>query len=316
MATRSVATVFGGSGFLGRYIVKRLAQAGNVVRVAGRDTEAAKFLQPMGSPGQIVPLFAPLSREADIARAVEGADMVVNLIGILTEPRAGDFQRIQGEGATRIARAAAAAGVTRMVQMSAIGADPASRSAYGRSKAAGEAGVQAAIPTAVVLRPSLVFGTEDKFFNRFANLARSSPVMPVIAGDSRFQPVYVGDVADATMAALTHPDAAGKTFELGGPRVWTFRELLVWILATVHRHRPLLEVPMRVAELQARVAELLPGKPLTRDQLLLLSQDNVVSPGMPGLADLGVAATPVELIVPRYLARYRTGGGRREQYTV
>ena len=316
MATRSVATVFGGSGFIGRYVVKRLAQAGHVVRVAGRDTEAAKFLQPMGSPGQIVPLFAPLSREADLARAVDGADLVVNLIGILSEGHPGDFARVQGEGATRIARAAAAAGVTRMVQVSAIGADANARSLYARSKAAGEAGVRTAIPTAVVLRPSLVFGPEDKFFNRFANLARFSPVMPVIAGDSRFQPVYVGDVADAVMAALTRTDATGRTFELGGPRVWTFRELLVWILETVQRHRRLVEVPMGVAEFQARIAERVPGKPLTRDQLLLLAQDNVVSAEMPGLLDLGIAATPVELIVPRYLARYRAGGGRREQYSV
>ena len=316
MATRKVATVFGGSGFLGRYIVKRLAQSGHVVRVAGRDTEAAKFLQPMGSPGQIVPLYAPLSSEADVARAVEGADVVVNLIGILAESRPGDFHRVQGEGPGRIARAAAAAGVQQMVHVSAIGADPASRSLYGRSKAEGEAAVHAAMPAAAVLRPSLVFGPEDKFFNRFASIARISPVMPVISGSSRFQPVYVGDVADAAMAALARPDAAGRVFELGGPRVWTFRELLAWILETVGRKRLMLDVPMAIAAVQARIAERIPGKPLTRDQLLLLSQDNVVAPRALTLADLGVAATPVELIVPRYLARYRVGGGRSEQYKV
>jgi len=316
MATRSVATVFGGSGFVGRYVVKRLAQAGHVVRVAGRDTEAAMFLRPMGGPGQIVPLFAPLSREADVARAVDGADIVVNLIGILVENRSGDFHRVQGEGPGRIARLAAAAGVGRMVHVSAIGADPNSASLYARTKAEGEAAVHAAKPSAVVLRPSLVFGPEDKFFNRFAGLTRFLPFMPVICGDSRFQPVYVGDVADAVMAGLTRPDAAGQIFELGGPRVWAFRELLEWILVQTHRKRPLIDIPMGVARFQAMIAEHVPGKPLTRDQLLLLAQDNVVSGHLPGLAELGVSATPVELIVPRYLARYRPGGGRREQSPV
>ncbi len=347
MATRSVATVFGGSGFIGRYVVKRLAQAGHVVRVASRNPDRAGLLRPMGVVGQIVPLYASLSNAADVARAVQGSDFVVNLIGVLSEARAGDFKRLQEDGAGRLPTAAGGrrrgpgggggaggappapgrrraapappprraprAGVRRMVQVSAIGADPASPSRYAQTKAAGEQTVRAAMPAATVLRPSLVFGPEDQFFNRFAAMTRFSPVMPVIAGDTRFQPVYVCDVADAIMAGLARDDAAGRTFELGGPRVWTFRELLAWIVAQTHRRRPLVEVPLGVARLQARVLEKLPGRLLTQDQLLQLTRDNVVAAGASGLAELGIAATPVELVVPGYLARFRPGGTRRQQ---
>ena len=313
MATRSVATVFGGSGFIGRYVVKRLAAAGHIVRVAGRNTEAAKQLMVTGRVGQVVPLYVSLGNEAAVARAVEEADLVVNLVGILTERHAGDFMRIQGDGAGRIARAAAAAGVARMVHVSAIGADAGSPSRYAQAKAAGEAHMREALPGATILRPSLVFGAEDQFFNRFGAMAMTLPVMPVISGDTRFQPVYVGDVADAVMAALHRDDAAGFTYELGGPRVWSFRDILVWILKETHRRRPLIEVPMGLARLQARIGELVPGKPFTRDQLLLLQRDNVVSPGMPGLVELGITPTPVELVVPDYLDRYRQGGGKREE---
>ena len=316
METRSVATVFGGSGFLGRYVVKRLASAGYVTRVAVRDTEGAMFLRPMGRVGQIVPMYASLGHEATIARAVEGASLVVNLVGILAERRAGDFTRLQAEGAGQIAKLAAAAGATRLVQVSAIGADPASPSKYARSKAAGEEAVRAAMPAATVLRPSLVFGAEDQFFNRFAAMAQVLPFMPVISGDTKMQPVYVGDVADAVMAGLTGLDTAGKTYELGGPRVWTFREILAYILSETHRRRRLVNIPMGVARIQAGFAELLPTKPFTRDQLLLLSRDNVVTPGMPGLPELGVVATPVELVVPDYLDRYRPGGGKLERIPV
>ena len=313
METRSVATVFGGSGFLGRYVVKRLAAAGYVTRVAVRDTEGAMFLRPMGRVGQIVPMFASLAQEATIAQAVEGASVVVNLIGILAERRSGDFTRIQAEAPGRIARLAAAAGATRMVQISAIGADPASPSLYAQTKAAGEAAVLAAMPSATVLRPSLVFGAEDKFFNRFAAMGALLPFMPVIAGDTKMQPVYVGDVADAVMAGLTGLETPGRTFELGGPRVWTFREILAYILKETRRNRPLINIPMSVARFQASIAEKLPTKPFTRDQLLLLSKDNVVAAGMAGLTELGIAGTPVELVVPEYLDRYRPGGGKLER---
>ena len=313
MATRSVATVFGGSGFIGRYVVKRLAAQGHIVRVAGRNTEAAKPLMTMGRVGQVVPLYVSLGNQAAVERAVEGADMVVNLVGILAEQRAGDFQRIQADGPAQIARAAAAAGVVRMVQVSAIGADASSPSMYARTKAAGEAGVRASLPGATILRPSLVFGAEDQFFNRFGAMAMTLPVMPVIQGDSKFQPVYVGDVADAVVAGLMRPDTVGQIYELGGPRVWTFRELLAWILHETRRNRPLIDIPMGLARIQARLGELLPSKPLTRDQLLMLGRDNVVSAGMRGLSDLGITPTPVELIVPGYLDRYRAGGGKREE---
>ena len=313
METRSVATVFGGSGFLGRYVVKRLAAAGYVTRIAVRDTESAMFLRPMGRVGQIVPMYASLGHEATIARAVEGASVVVNLIGILAERRAGDFQRVQAEGAGRIASLAASAGATRMVQVSAIGADPASPSLYAKTKAAGEAAVLAALPTATVLRPSLVFGAEDQFFNRFGRMAQVLPFMPVIAGDTKMQPVYVGDVADAVIAGLTGSGTAGKTYELGGPRVWTFREILAYILKETRRKRRLVDIPMGMARFQASIAEKLPTKPFTRDQLLLLSHDNVVQPGASGLAELGIPATPVELVVPEYLDRYRRGGGKLER---
>jgi len=310
MATRSVATVFGGSGFIGRYVVKRLAARGYTTRVATTDPEASLFLKPMGAVGQVVPLYASIANEPSVARAVEGANLVVNLVGILAESHPGDFEKLQGEGPGRIARLAAAAGVQRLVHVSAIGANPDSPSQYAASKGRGEAAMRAGFPAATILRPSLVFGAEDKFFNRFAQLAQVLPFMPVISGDSRFQPVHVANVADAVMAALTQEAAAGALFELGGPRVWRFRELLAYILQVTGRRRRLVDIPMNVARVQAAICEHLPGKPLTRDQLLLLAQDNVVAEGAKTLHDLGVAPTPVELAVPTYLRRFRAGGGR------
>ena len=311
METRRVATVIGGSGFLGRYIVKRLAADGHIVRVAVRDPESAMFLRPMGRVGQVVPLFADIGSDGTLARAVEGADIVVNLVGILAERKSGDFKRYQAEGAGRVARLSAAAGVQHLVQMSAIGADPASPSQYGKTKAEGEALVRQHFPGAIILRPSLVFGPEDQFFNRFAALAMISPVMPVIAGSSRFQPVYVGDVADAAIAAIGKADGAGTTYELGGPRIMTFREILGWILAQIERHRPLIAMPDGMARLMASV----PFSGLTSDQLIMLKRDNVADPAMPGLSNLGVVPTPIELVVPGYLARYRKGGVRRHETT-
>jgi NADH dehydrogenase len=211
---------------------------------------------------------------------------------------------------------AAAAGVRRLVHVSAIGADPDSPSRYGASKGQGEQAVRAAFPGATVLRPSLVFGQEDALFNRFAAMARLAPFMPVIAGDTKMQPVFVGDVADAVMAALGSPATQGRVFEIGGPRVWTFREILAFVLATTRRHRALVDVPMAIARMQAAVLQHVPGKPLTPDQLLMLSRDNVVAPGAAGLADLGIVPTPVELVVPGYLTRYQPGGGRRPVFAL
>ncbi len=311
MATRKVATVFGGSGFIGRYVVKRLAHLGYVVRVAVRDPEAALFLKPMGAVGQIVPLFASVLREATVHRAVEQADVVVNLVGVLAEGKGASFQAVHTEGAETIAAQSTACGVSRLVHVSAIGADPTSQSRYGATKGAAEAAVRAAFPTATILRPSLVFGPEDQFFNRFGAMARLLPFMPVISGSTRMQPVYVCDVADAIVAGLTDPATLGKLYELGGPQVWTFREILAFILQQTRRNKPLLDIPMGVARIQANIMQYLPNAPLTPDQLLMLAHDNVVSPGALGLTDLGIEPTPVELIVPAYLSRFQPGGGRR-----
>ncbi|MBW8269165.1 complex I NDUFA9 subunit family protein [Caldovatus aquaticus] len=309
---RKVATVFGGAGFIGRYVVQRLARRDYVVRVGTRDPAGARFLCTQGRVGQIVPLAADIRDEGAVARAVAEADLVVNLVGILFERRPGDFARLHVEAAGRVARLAAAAGVARLVHISAIGADPRSESLYARTKGEGEAAVRAAFPGATLLRPSLVFGPEDRLFNRFAALAQWLPVMPVIRGGTRFQPVYVGDVADAVAAAAEREDAAGRTFELGGPRVMTMREMLRFVLEATRRRRPLVEVPDALARLMARFGEWLPNPPLTRDQLLLLGRDNVVSEGMPGLRELGTAAPKaVEAVVPDYLARFRPGGSRR-----
>jgi NADH dehydrogenase len=311
MATRSVATVFGGSGFIGRYVVRRLAQKGYVVRVAVRDPVGAAFLKTAGAVGQIVPLYCSLREEGTVARAIEGSDLVVNLVGLLAESRSGDFDAVHARGATSVARLAAACGVFRMVHLSAIGADPAAPGRYGRTKAAGEQGVHQEFPAATILRPSIVFGPEDQFFNRFGRMAMLAPVMPVFYGKTRMQPVYVGDVADAVMAALGRTDAVGGIYELGGPQVFTFRELMVYVLRETQRRRPLVAVPSGLAHLMAGVMQMLPGKPLTRDQLLMLSRDNVVAEGAAGLSELGIVPTPIDMIVPGYLRHFRPGGGRR-----
>ena len=300
---RKVATVFGGQGFLGRYVVERLAQQDWIVRVASRRPTDAGALKTQGGVGQVVPVRASLGDEAAVARAVAGAGLVVNLVGILAEQRAGDFMRVHAEGAGRVARLAAAAGVARLVQVSAIGADAASPSAYGRSKAAGEAAVRAAFPAASILRPSIVFGPEDQFFNRFAGLARLLPFMPVVRGSVRFQPVYVGDVAEAVL--LAEP---GVTYELGGPRVASFRELMRLVLDITRRHRPLVALPEALVQAQVALTAWLPNPPLTRDQLLMLGRDNVCAPGLPGLEALGIAPKAMEAVVPGYLARFRQGG--------
>ena len=311
MATRNVATVFGGSGFVGRYVVKRLAAVGYVVRVAVRYPEAALFLKTMGAVGQIVPLAAAVTDEASATRAIAGSEVVVNTVGILAENRAGDFQRIQGDGPGRLARIAAASGVSRLVHVSALGADPKSDSLYARSKAAGEAAVQQAFPQATILRPSVVFGPEDNFFNRFAGMARVLPFMPVVAGDTKFQPVYVGDVADAVMAAIEEPEAAGRIFELGGPRAMSMREVLAYILKETGRDHRMIDMPMSLLRLQASILQMLPGKLLTTDQLKLLAKDNVLTAGAAGLTELGIVPTPIELVVPGYLRRYQPGGGTK-----
>ena len=314
--TARIVTVFGGSGFVGRYLVQRLARHGWIVRVAVRRPDRALFLKPMGAVGQITPMAASLRHDGSVAAAVAGADAVVNLVGILYGRGANSFTAIHVEGAARVARAARAAGAKTFVQMSALGADPGSPAEYGRSKAAGEQAVREVFPEAAIARPSIVFGPEDDFFNRFATLARFSPALPLIGGGrTRFQPVHVGDVADALLRLVEDPATAGKTYELGGPRVYSFRELLELMLHEIGRRRLLLSVPFGLASLQAFFLELpsnlvpvLPAPPLTRDQVQMLRRDSVVSGGALTLGDLGIRPAALELIVPGYLGRYRPGG--------
>jgi uncharacterized protein YbjT (DUF2867 family) len=300
-----VVTVFGGSGFVGRYVVQRLAELGAVVRVPTRRPERAHFLKPSGAIGQIViePWNSTIPEEVD--RLLGGSDHVVNLIGILFEAGKGDFDRLQARLPGEIGKAAARHRLKRMVQISAIGADASSPVAYSRTKAAGEAAARAAFPAVTILRPSIVFGPEDNFFNRFARMSQVLPVLPLIGGGTtRFQPVYVGDVAEAVIAGLQREDVAGRTYELGGPRVYTFRELLRYLLEITGRRRPLVSLPFGLATLQATVLELLPVPPLTRDQVTMLKHDNVVSPALPGFAELGIAPTPLDVIVPQYLRTF------------
>jgi NADH dehydrogenase len=308
LAPGALVTVVGGSGFLGRYIVQRLAEAGLRVRVAVRHPETALFLKPLGSLGQVQLVRGDITSDAQMAAAFDGAAAGVNLVGILAESGKQRFDAVQAEGAGRAARAAAAAGVRHYVQVSAIGADTASPVPYARSKAQGEAAVLAAIPTATILRPSLVIGPEDQFLNRFAAMARLSPVLPVIAGNTRFQPVFVMDVAAAVVAALNSPAAAGRTYELGGADVLSFRAILAIINAETRQQRRLVEVPDWIAALMAKLGDVLPFMPMTSDQLAMLGKDNVVTSGMPGLADLGVLPTPMAAFVPAMLERYRPSG--------
>jgi uncharacterized protein YbjT (DUF2867 family) len=304
-------TVFGGTGFIGRHLVRRLVGQGARVLVISRNPSRGYHLQPMGRVGQILVERVDLGSEQALARALSGATGVVNLIGILYETRHQRFDEVQGALPGRIAKVAADAGIERMVQLSAIGADPASRSAYARSKAEGERRVREALPSATIMRPSIVVGPEDGFFNRFAEMARWLPALPLIGGGkTKFQPVYVGDVAGAIVAGLTRADAAGQTYELGGPQVYSFAELMRYMLGVVDRRRLLVPISFATAELQARFLELLPTPLLTRDQVELLKTDNVVAEGAEALADLDISPTPIELIVPEYLARYRASVAR------
>lgn len=308
MAAR-VVTVFGGSGFIGRHLVRRLAKRGWLVRVAVRHPSQANFLKPLGDVGQITPIRAPVQEQLAVEAAVQGADVVINLVGVLYERSRQNFTAIHAHGAQAIAAAAAAAGVQRLVQISAIGAALHGDAAYAQSKGAGEAAVRTAFPKATILRPSIVFGPEDDFFNRFAVMARFSPVLPLIGGgQTQFQPVYVGDVAEAIVRCLDDPACQGKTYELGGPRRYTFKELMELLLSQIRRRRLLVPLPFAVAEFQAAFLECLPTPPLTRDQVKMLRHDNLVSADALTLADLGITPSSAEVILPTYLDRHRPGG--------
>ena len=312
MPTETLVTVFGGSGFLGRHVVRALVREGYRVRPAVRRPDLAGHLQPLGRVGQIHAVQANLRYPESVVAAVRGADVVVNLVGILFERGKQSFEAVQAEGAATVARAAAAAGA-RVVHVSALGADPESPALYGRSKAAGEAAVLAAVPDATILRPSILFGPEDDFFNRFAALARMSPALPLIGGGmTKFQPVFVGDVAQAVMRAVSGSANGGATYELGGPEVKTFRELMDYVLAVTERKRLLVPLPFGLARLQAMVLQLMPKPLLTPDQVELLRTDNIVSDAAQAegrtLKAFGIEPAAMEAIVPGYLWRFRKAG--------
>ncbi len=303
------AAVLGGSGFVGRYIVSRLAQRGALIAVGCRRAEDAKFLRPMGGVGQIATVNVGLGDAELLLAFLAGNEVLVNCVGILRENGRQTFELVHHTGPARLARLAREAGIGRLIHISAIGADSRSSSAYARTKAAGERAVSDAFPTATILRPSVVFGPEDQFFNRFAALAMISPALPLIGGgDTRFQPVYVGDVADAAVACLDDPATAGRSYELGGPKIYALRELIELLLSEIRRKRRFIDLPFGLAGNLARLMAVLPNPPLTPDQVELLRSDNIVSPTTLGLADLGIAPTAVEAVLPTYLGRFRRGG--------
>lgn len=304
-----LVTVFGSSGFVGRHTVRALARAGWRVRVATRHPNTGFFLRPLGTVGQIGFIKADVTDPDQVAAALQGAAAVINLTGILYPAGGQNFDDVHVQGADNIATAAAQAGITALVHVSAIGADSESQSHYAQSKAAGESAVRAALPDAVILRPSIVFGPEDGFFNKFANLARYLPALPLVGGGkTRFQPVFVGDVAAAITAALDSAAARGRTYELGGPGVYSFKELLQLTLREIGRDRLLVPLPFGLAALKALFLQFLPGKLLTPDQVKLLKTDNVVAPTALTLNDLGITPTSLEVELPSYLWRYRAKG--------
>jgi NADH dehydrogenase len=308
-----LVTVFGGSGFIGRHVVRALARRGYRVRAAVRRPDLAGHLQPLGTVGQIQAVQANLRFRWSVDRAVQGADAVVNLVGILAESGRQTFDAVQSFGPRAVAEACRAAGVGRLVQMSAIGADAGSASAYARSKAAGEAAVLETVPGAVILRPSIVFGPEDQFFNRFAEMARIAPALPLIGGGAtKFQPVFVGDVAEAVARAVDGAVEGGRIYELGGPEAVSFRECLELVLAETHRSRPFVTIPFKAAGLLGKAVGWLPGAPITADQVEQLKHDNLVSPAAEAegrtLSGIGIEPRTMASILPGYLWRYRPRG--------
>jgi len=298
-----LVVMFGGSGFIGRYVAQRLLAAGARVRFAERDPRRAQFLKPLGGLGQVQFVTADVTHEASVARAVTGADAVINLVGAFDH-----MFEIHRDGAANVAKACAAAGVETLVHVSAIGADAEGRSAYARSKGEGEAAVRAAFPAATILRPSLVFGREDKFVNRFAGIIRALPVLPIIRGGVKLQPVSVADVAAAAAQALLDPaDHAGKTYELAGPQVLTMAELQRWIADETGYSPMIVDVPDVAGAAIARFG-FLPGAPITWDQWLMLANDNVAAADSNGLAAFGIAPTPLATVAPGWLVQYRRHG--------
>ncbi len=305
-------TVFGGTGFLGRHIIWALAKTGATIRVATRSPQHAYFLRPAGDVGQIVPVYCNIREEDSVASVLKGASIAINLAGILNEQGRNTFFRIHVEAADRIARACRANGLDLLVHFSALGASADAPSKYAKSKAQGESKIIHGFPRSVILRPGVVFGPEDNFFNRFASMARISPVLPLIGGGhTRLQPVYVGDIAKAVYNIVTapvHDKYFGQIYELGGPKVYTLREIMETTLQCTHQDAMLAPVPMPLAKIMGFFGGILPGKPLTVDNVRSLSKDNVIEPGTPGLKELGVEPTGLGAILPTYLAQYQPGG--------
>lgn len=321
-----VVTVFGGSGFIGRYVVRALARDGWRVRIACRRPDLAFHLQPQGRVGQVMAVQANLRHPESVAAALRGASAVVNLVGILAESGAQKFSKVQAEGPKVIAEAAKAAGIDNLVHISAIGADPKSASVYGRTKAEGEAGVLAAVPSAVILRPSVVFGPEDDFFNRFGTMARFFPVVPIVGGATKFQPVYVGDVAEAVATAIRGGAKPGTVYELGGPEQKSFAELIEYVLKVTERDRKVSQLSFATGATVAGITQFFTKISLglfptllrmTTDQVELLKHDNVVSEEAVRegrtLQGLGIVPQSIEAIVPTYLYRYRKTGQYQAQ---
>lgn len=313
--TAPIVTIFGGSGFVGRYVARRMAKRGWRVRVAVRRPNEAIFVRPYGNVGQVEPIQANIRDEASTRRAIEGATAVINCVGILAEYGKQKFNPVQAEGAGRIARLSAECGVERLVHISAIGAEITSLSDYARSKARGEKAVSEAFPNATILRPSIIFGREDGFFNRFAEMAKFTPALPLVGAETKFQPVYVDDVAEAACRAATG-DAAPGLYELGGPKVYSFRELMELMLKEVRRRRVLLPVPFFAAKFIGKILDLvqkisfglISNSLLTVDQVELLKHDNVVSADAKTIADLGISPTSAENLIGDYLYAARPHG--------
>jgi NADH dehydrogenase len=302
-------TLVGGTGFLGTALTEALARRGWRIVILSRNPERAYRLKPLGDIGQIGAVRGDIRVPASLVAGIAGSAAVVNLVGILDEKGGQRFAEVQARGAGAVAATAAAAGVRAFVHVSAIGADRASPSAYGRSKAEGEAAVLAAFPNAAIVRPSLVFGAEDGFTNRFARLIQLAPVVPVVAPATRFQPVYVNDVVAAILALVDRQleGEAGGLYELGGPEILSMREIQAFLMAETGQEKPLVDTPDPAARLLSKLG-FLPGAPLTQDQYLMLQRDNVADPALPGLKDLGVDPTPMAAVAPEWLARYRKGG--------
>jgi uncharacterized protein YbjT (DUF2867 family) len=303
---QKIVTIIGGTGFVGRYVVKRLAEAGYRLQVIARNPDAALHLQTAGDVGQIALVAGNLTKPETLAGRLKHSFAVINLVGILFESGKQSFTTLHAQGAEKLAIMAKESGVERFIHLSSLGVDKAGTSHYARSKALGEKAVLAAFPRATILRPSVIFGPEDNFFNQFAAMASLAPVLPLIGGGhSKFQPVYVDDVASAIEACLTRDDVQGQTFELGGPHVYTFREILQYTMKTANKQRPLIPVPFGIASIMGAFGELLPRPPITRDQVKLLKHDNVVSPNAKNFAHLGITPVSMDMIVPEYLARFK-----------